>query len=79
MSVARALQPLEQFLARYPALAHLELVVPYARQGGPEPPWWRRLVKLLEQSSVRTCAIGPGYDQNTLERDDGGLLSRIRL
>lgn len=76
----RSLDDLERFVARYPALAGLEIDVGYdnaldVRDGAQ----WRRFAAILEASGVGTCTIGPQGETMTLSRDEQGALSRLRL
>ncbi len=79
VSVHGELDPLERFLARYPALDHLELEVMHPTQIPTDDRKWRRLVELLERSPIQVCVFGPHYDPIALERDAAGLMSRMKL
>lgn len=75
-----ALDDLERFVARYPALERLELTALHGtklKRAGARS--WCRLVAIFEQSGIGSLQLQIRGYAMTLERDAEGRLSRLRL
>ena len=81
LGMPRSLDDLERFVARYPALARLELVVDFTHTLElRDAALWRRFAAILEASGIGRFTLDlRGGESLTLTRDDDGALTRLAL
>jgi uncharacterized protein (TIGR02996 family) len=81
LAMPRSLDDLERFVASYPALARLELVVDFSHTlETRDAALWRRFAAILEASGIGRFTLDlRGWETLTLSRDEDGALSRLTL
>jgi len=80
VTLPEALDELERFVRRYPALSRLDLEVGYAVSlDYGSAVHWRRFVEILAQSPIQSCTFRHRHETIELARDDAGAISRLRV